>query len=585
MTSITPSFEGSNMLFKFSAFVLALGVSLPAWAQVREGKSPRLIVLIMVDQMRADLLGRFASAMRASNSGREEGLLQLQTTGSVFLQARTASAPSVTAAGHATLCTGTTPARHGVVGNSLYDRESKRNVEATFDPQARLVSTKQLLASDPLSNSPDEGKSARLRKTGSLSDVMHSLSGGGARTLSISLKDRGAIFCAGAGSSGTYWYEAKSGSMVSSTAFTPALPAWVDAFNLKSSQRAPQPWRPLFSIAQMQAYLVDPALRSALTVRSSFSQRFGAGFPYEMAASKGIGGRSFFELTPAANDFLVDFAIEGVRQERLGCASRSPVKTCRRGTFPDLLTVSFSTPDLVGHSFGGESPELMDVYVKLNKSVARLMRELDVRFGRQSVLYVVSSDHGVQTLPEVLRSRGVELGKLDKDEIMAAAESALRARFGEGQWIEAISTSEVYLRASTLEKFRVSRGDVASVLSNALTKIGGVRGVLSEADFTNAKTPEAGLFARGHDPQRSGDLKILTHAGWLWGSYVAANHGTAFDEDTRIPIIFSGWKIPRGKTINKDVFADDVVPTLLGILGHAAPTWMTGRSLEPEMML
>jgi hypothetical protein len=573
------------MSIKYSASLLALGISLPALAQSRSSNPPRLVVFIVVDQMRADLLTRFAPAMRSANSGQDEGLLQLQTKGSVFSQARTASAPSVTAAGHATLCTGTTAARHGVVGNSLYDRESGRNIEATFDPQVRPVLTKKILASDPLSNSPDEGKSARLRKTASLADVLHGLSGGSARTLSVSLKDRGSIFCAGASSVGTYWYDAKSGSMVSSTAFTSALPAWVDNFNVKSAQRTSQPWRPLFSIEQMQSYLADPALRSALAVRSSFSKRFGAGFPYQMSADKGIAGRNFFELTPAASDFLVDFTLEGVRQERLGCASRSPAKTCRRGRFPDLLTVSFSTPDLVGHSFGGESPELMDIYVNLNRSVARLMRELEARFGKQSVLYAVSSDHGVQTLPEVLLSRGIQLGKLDKDAIMTAAEGALRARFGEGQWIEAISTSEVYLRAATLDRYKATRGDVALVLNDALTKIGGIRGVLSEADFTNAKTPEIGLFARGHDPQRSGDLKILTHAGWLWGNYVAANHGTAFDEDTRIPIIFSGWNIARGKEINREVFADDVAPTLLGVLGHAAPTWMTGRSLARDLSL
>lgn len=573
------------MLVNISAVLLALGISAPVLAQTRDGKTPRLIVLITVDQMRADLLERFASAMRSANSGQDEGLLQLQTKGSVFSQARTASAPSVTAAGHATLCTGATAAKHGVIGNSFYDRESKRNIEATFDPQARPVSTRQLLGSDPLSNSPDEGKSARLRKTASLPDVLHGVSGGAARTLSLSLKDRGSIFCSGAGSAGTYWYEAKTGSMVSSTAFTSSLPAWVDAFNLKTAQRPLQPWRPFFSLVRMQSFLADPALRSALTVRSSFSKRFGNGFPYEMAADKGIGGRNFFELTPAASDFLVDFALEGVRQERLGCASRSPKKACRRGAFPDLLTVSFSTPDLVGHSFGGESPELMDIYINLNRSVGRLMRELDNRLGRQSVLYVVSSDHGVQTLPEVLRSRGVELGKLDKDSVVGAGEAALRARFGEGQWIDSISTSEVYLRTATLDKYKVSRAEAAAVLSSALSKIDGIRGVLSEADLTNAKTLEASLFARGHDPQRSGDLKILTHAGWLWGNYVAANHGTAFDEDTRIPIIFSGWKIPRGKVINKEVFADDVAPTLLGLLGHAAPTWMTGRSLVRDLSL
>ena len=545
-------------------------------------EKPRLVVIITVDQMRADLIDRFSHAFRKNSNGQDEGFLKLRADGVEFTNARTASAPTVTAAGHAALCTGTSAHKHGIIGNQIYDRAQKVDADSTFDLQAPLVVSPNTQLNDPLSKAPADGVSARNLKVPTLATALAKMSQGQSRSVSVSLKDRGAVYCAGENSVGTYWYEYKVGSMVSSSAFTKSLPVWVNEFNARLANNFSKTWTSTYSLQDMQTLLKDDALKSALTVRSLYSKRVGQGFPYTPPAAA-VGARKFFELTPAASDALVDFALEAVRQERLGCASRKSTEACQPPRTPDLLTISFSSPDLVGHTFGGESPELMDIFINLNKSIERLTRALEEQHGKGQILYVISADHGVQPLPEVLQARGQKVERLMPDKVVSAVEDALRATHGEGPWIETISTAELYFNNDTLNKKKIPRETLIRTARTALLKINGIRDVLSAADLTNPDTLEKKLFARGHNPERSGDLKILTHAGWLWGNYVAANHGTAFDDDTRIPVIFSGWKIRKGHTNKKEIFADDVAPTILGLMGAAKTKHMTGRSLVNEL--
>lgn len=580
-----PIFRRSFVSASTAMVVSSLLLSHGAWAKPSKyASSPRLVVMIVVDQMRADLLERFAAAMQRASNGRAEGFLRMRAEGVLFSNAKTASAPTVTAAGHAALCTGAQARVHGIVGNSFFDRSLQRDIEATFDPTAQTVVTAGLTGKDPLSQVNDEGSSARLRKVPSLADVFHEASKGRARTVSMSIKDRGAVFCSGQSSVGTYWYDYKTGSMVSSRAFTRQLPGWVNTFNQKHADRKLVSWKPLFSLSEMQSLLADSKLRSALTVRSALSNRYGTGFPYESPANdtQGLGARNFFQFTPAAHDYLVEFALAAVHSERLGCAARESDKPCEPANFPDLLTVSFSTTDLVGHTFGGESPELMDTFLQLNKSVEQLMTQLEQKLGRGQVLFVLSADHGVQPLPEVLQARGEKVERLTKDAVIAAVESELTKRFGPGPWVETISTGELYFKEKTVQERKVKSSELIKVARAALIQLPGVRAVLSEEDLRNPRTAEAKLYARGHDSSRSGDLKILTQPGWLWGNYNAANHGTAYDDDTRIPLIFSGWKIAKPGVRSREVYADDVAPSILALLGVKPPPFMTGRVLSPE---
>jgi arylsulfatase A-like enzyme len=553
----------------------------------KSSQRPRLVVLMTIDQMRADTLERYTAALQKIAAGKSEGLLALKENGTWFSLGYTAGAPTVTAAGHASLCTGANPAKHGIVGNEIFDPQSQRGVASTADNTASDLLTPGLLPEDPLSRVKEQSSSARRLQTPTLADALREWSGGVSKTIALSLKDRGAVYCGGKNAAGVYWYDYKSGSMVSSTAFTSALPEWVNSFNSQRRSQFPSSWTPVLAVEDMQKLLPNEEKRKAFAVRSALSQWFGSGFPYTFKNESGstLEVRQRFQYTPAASNSLVDFALEAVRQERLGCASRKAKSPCQAPEFPDLLTISFSTPDLVGHAFGPESPELMDIYLNLNRSIERLRKELHSALGEQNILFVFSSDHGVQPMPEVSQARGATAGRMVSKDIKANLEKVLREKWGEGPWIADLVTAEIHFRQETFTKNKKTTAEALSLLQDYFKSIKGVRGLLTRADIVNAATPEAEHYKRGHNPERSGEAVILLEKGWLLDSRNAATHGTAFDDDTRIPVVFSGWSVRPRFEIKDKARADDVAPTILELVGAKVTPSMTGKSFADRLRL
>ncbi|MEY4066625.1 MAG: hypothetical protein RIR26_2833 [Pseudomonadota bacterium] len=543
--------------------------------------APRLVVFVIVDQMRGDMLDRFSKAFQSqSPQGKPEGLARFKAQGVSFAEARTASAPTVTAAGHASVCTGASPSQHGIVGNSYFDRRLQKKVEAVDDASSPIVRTPGLLPDDPLSRVASDGVSNRQLLAPSLADVLYRASEKSSKSFAVSLKDRGAVFCGGSSSAGVYWYDYKSGSMVSSQRFTPQLPAWVNSFNTKQAPDFNFTWTSRLSLSEMKDLLSEEKYKNALSIRSPLSARLGTGFPasYSTKGMGPLGARRFFELTPFASEHLVNFALEAVRQERLGCASRDSSTPCLPPAVPDFLSVSFSTPDIAGHAFGPESPEHFDIYLNLNKSVERLRRELESSWGEGHVLFVLTADHGVQSLPEVSSASGVQSGRLSPSGLKLKFEAALEAKFGVGPWIDEISSNEIYLNEATLHRVEKKSSEILTELRNIVAKENGLRGMLTLEDILKAQNAESEFFKRGHQIARSGDAALLVQPGWLGDDREAGNHGTSNDDDARIPIVFYGWKIPAGKSSSIPVRADDIAPTVLGLLGIPKGTEMTGTS-------
>lgn len=559
--------------------------NLKAASQSNTSSLPRLIVVLTIDQMRADLLERFEPAIKKTSSNGVEGLLNLRDQGVWFANAWTAGAPTVTAAGHASICTGANPSRHGIVGNEIFDPKKGVRVGASEDEQTKEVKASGHAHSDPLSRVENAGSSRARMKTPNLADVLHEASGGTSRSLSVAIKDRGSVFCAGRKSSGVYWFDYKSGGMISSTAFTQVLPEWVNSFNTKLHANFTLVWNPLLPLDEMKSTLSSENARKAFSVRTPFSQWFGDGFPYEPAKgdSTGLLARQRFQYTPEAVRKSFEFALEGVRRERLGCASRSEQSPCTAPAYPDLLTISISTTDLVGHAFGPDSPELMDIYLNLNRSVQSFTQELEKTLGKNEVLYVVSSDHGVQSMPEVrslLREGG---GRAASKEMKAALEKIIQKSWGEGPWIAEIVTGELHFNKDTLQQKRKTAEAAVELIRADAQSIAGVRGLLSRKEILQGGTGEVDLFKRGHDPERSGAAVLLFAPGWIQDSRNSANHGSAYADDARIPILFSGWNIRKGVVSKTKAYADDIVPTLLEKLKVKKPAYITGTSHAREV--
>lgn len=550
-------------------------------------EKPRLVVLIIVDQMRADFLDRFSNAFRQNSPTSEpEGLLRFYERGTAFMNARTASAPTVTAAGHATICTGATASKHGIIANMYFDRSRRELQEAAVDPATQLVRTPGLLSNDPLSRVDNPGSSETRLLTPNLADAMYDWSGGKSKTVSASIKNRGSVYCGGKNSAGVYWYDYQTGSMVTSSRYRQHLPEWVNRFNKDKRPNFNFIWKPSFPLATLKSFLGDARYKQALDVRSPLSQKYGHGFPYAHSSAEigALGARKFFEYTPYASDYLVDFALEAQQQERLGCAQKSQGPECSAPQFADLLTVSFSTPDLVGHGFGPESLEHFDIYLNLNRSVERLRVELEARLGAGSILFVQTSDHGVQTLPEVTQAlKGKSAGRLASQEIKSRFDAVLDARFGEEQWIDEAINAQVYFNRDALRQRNLSLSSVVTALKSEAQKIPGVSSLLSSEEISKGGNEEIELYKRGLQAERSGDAFLMVSDGWLLENSVAGNHGTANEDDTRIPMTYFGWRVPPQK-VDSSVRADDVAPTVLSLIGANAPGFMTGKSLRGTIL-
>jgi hypothetical protein len=538
--------------------------------------------------MRADFLDRFANAFKRNSLNSEsEGLDRFKTLGTRFSMARTASAPTVTAAGHATVCSGSHAAVHGIVANSYFDRDTGMNVESAADPTTGIVRTPGLLPNDPLSKIETIGSSDKKLLVPNLADSFFDGSAKTSRVVSISIKDRGSVFCGGSNSSGVYWYDYQSGSMVTSTRYTSALPEWVNQFNRNQKPDFNYIWKPSASLQIFKSYLSDSKYSKALEIRSPLSGKFGGGFPYSYSSSEigALGARKFFEYTPFASEHIVSFALKAQENERLGCASRTASEPCKRPNTPDLLTISFSTPDLVGHGFGPESLEHFDIYLNLNKSIERLRSELENRLGSGTVLFVQTSDHGVQMMPEVTSATsGAAAGRVSLQGIKSSMEEFLNHTFGGGTWIDAVVNGEIYLNLETLKQNKKTGREVFEKLKEYSIQEKGLRGVLGRDEILSGGSEEIELIRRGHNAKRSGDGILLLEKGWLVDNSVAGNHGTTNDDDTRIPLVFYGWKIPAGKEIKTPVIASDIAPTILELIGVKKGMQMTGNSRSQAIM-
>jgi len=544
----------------------------------KSAAKPKFVVLLVVDQMRFDYLDRFAPLLR-SGTNHDGGLLGLKTGGTWFANARAAAAPTVTAAGHTSICTGASPSVHGIVANSIYDVALKREIDTVGDPDTTYLRTTQPDAADPLASAPVEGASPKRLRIDALADVIQARStenGGGekARAVAISVKDRAAVFCGGQRPTGAYFHDPKIGEMVTSTYYGSKLPAWVDVYNKAHPTDTTKVWTPDFPTETYAASL-DERNKKVFGVRSDISGFLGTKFPYRVVGGNKsqLTARKRFEFTPFASEKLTDFALAAIEGEKLG----------QRGAI-DYLVVSFSSPDYVGHAYGSDSLELFDTYVKLNKTVEAFRVEVEKRLGQGNVLWALTADHGVQRMPEatsILTGRSV--ARLDAKKLKSLVITGLNEQLGQGEWVNLYSTDQLYLNHEFIQQKGLPLAQVVEAARGIIGKVEGVRMTLSREDILKAAGPEAAFYARGYDKERSGDVTVVVHEGWLGDSSIAGNHGSVHEDDARIPLAFAGWGVKKGVTVSTEVRADDIAPTLLDLVGYQRGDKMTGRSLKSDV--
>jgi len=523
---------------KFGALllvVLSLAIALPS-AQRATGPDTRLVLLIAVDQFRYDYLRRFESDYT-------EGFKRLLTQGAVFSNANLEHYPTVTAIGHATMLSGATPSVSGIIGNDWFDRETGATVTSVSDTTVKVLGSPTGSAASPrrllVSTLGDELKLGSLAAKGSPEAP---------RVFGVSLKDRSAILPVGRGANGAFWWDTKTGAFVTSTHYMPALPAWAQAFNDRKMADADagaswtgmsSPWAELRKL---------PTEHSAALYDAVYASPYG-------------------------NELLANFAIELLTREQLGTRNAT-----------DLLAVSFSSNDSVGHTFGPDSAQVRDIAVRTDRTIGRLLAEIDKVVGLQHTLIAFTADHGVSRVPEVLREAGLPGGRMTTKELFDPIQQALIEKFGPGKWLMATAGSSPYLNYELIESLHLDPVEVRRVAAAAALKVPHVARVYTRDQLLRGEVGNdrvASRVLRGFNSERSGDLEIILEPFWMRQAE-GTTHGTPYNYDAHIPLILMGSRIAPGE-YDQQVALNDLAPTLATLIHVEIPAGSSGRVLTEAL--
>ena len=521
-------------LLALAALPLALSCGAPADAPEAEATggeaagravpegAPRLVLVIVVDQMRGDYLERFGPLLN-------HGLARLVREGIVFTDAHHFHAATETAPGHATLATGALPKRHGIVANSWFDRVRGEDVYCCGDP--------------------DHGVSPRNLLLPTLGDLLKAAYPE-AKVYAASAKDRAAILMGGHHADGAWWYGRSSGAFVTSTYYgdQESQPAWVEAFNDEDRLAAhfANAWKPLVPLKHTSAFDIEPLDRGP--VIDTFPHAVG-GFEVERDGFYGSIYRS-----PFVDGYLEDFAETLIEAENLGADE-----------IPDLLAVSFSALDTVGHGYGPNAPETLDTILRLDRTIGELLDFVDERIGMENIVVAFSSDHGVGEVPELVVRDGGDGGRFGTEQTLCLQrlQSRLKGRFGGGEFL----LDTFYLDGETIAAEEANRGAIEDEIIEAMNDCPLIAEVIRPAELDPAN-PLHELYLNSYHPERSGDLILVLEPNVLPvpASVVVASHGSPYPYDTHVPLIFrlqngaGGIVAERANTI-------DLAPTLAAILG------------------
>jgi predicted AlkP superfamily pyrophosphatase or phosphodiesterase len=523
--------------------LLALLLSMGLIPAASAAETPKLVVTIVVDQMRYDYLERFEPFF-----GRN-GFRLLTERGSFMTFARYNYMPTVTGPGHASYLSGGGPAMHGILGNSWFNTKTRKEIGCVSDSSVQGVGT---------TNSAGQA-SPRNFIGGTLADQLRLQFD--SKVISLALKDRGSILPAGKKPTGAYWYDGKTGRFVSSTYYMTNLPAWVEAFN---DRKLPQSydgkvWKRLLPENQYQ-----------------FSDRgFGEGHldgetntVFDHVITVSTNGFVNFFPTPFGDELTAEFALAAIDSEQLG----------QRGKL-DLLCLSFSSLDGNGHKFGPYSQEIQDQMVRLDRQLERLFNHLDKRVGLDNVVMVMTADHGVAPNVDYSKINGLD-GTTNGGNFMTELMTRLDQQYGSGKYFltPTMFYGNIYLNHETLRDKQLSVGVVSSFIREYALSTGLFQACYTREQLLNGQAPGwiGQCVLNGYNAERSGDLVLVSKPFALPGNGKSGtNHGTPYSYDTRVPVLFFGKPFKKGRYADP-FYITDIAATLASALRCEEPPGSVG---------
>jgi predicted AlkP superfamily pyrophosphatase or phosphodiesterase len=493
-------------------------------------KRPKLLLVVVVDQFRYDYLLRF----RADYHG---GIARLLNGGAVFADARYPQFPTVTAVGHSTVLTGATPSVSGIIGNEWLDRESDQMVTSVSDKSATMLGTAK----------GGDGASPHRLLVSTIGDELK-MAGRTSKVIGISIKDRSAILPAGHMADAAYWFDNASEHFVSSTYYMKDLPAWVTKIN--DSQPAAK-----YKDAEWTAVNATTGSKPFCSMKKGTELRFCGPI----------------ERTPFSSEFLVDLAEKAITEEKLGSHPDT-----------DVLSLSFSANDYVGHELGPDSPEVRDISIRTDQLLGKLLDFINTRVGQENVLVVFTADHGVAPVPKVNNDRKMPGGWLNAADYSAKISARLIEKFGKGDWIKSDAYGFIYLNYTTIAKNDDERAEVRRFTAEVARNLPHIARVMTRDDLLQGGESADSVgraMQLGFYGPRSADIELLPEPYYIFGNPPGTTHANPYSYDNHVPLIFYGPGIHAGVHY-EPVKVNDIAPTLAAILGVETPSGSVGRILE-----
>lgn len=523
-------------------------------ALIAQVERPKLVVGLMVDQMRWDYLYQFAD--RYGN----DGFKRLLNEGFSCENTLIPYIPTYTAIGHSTVYTGSVPSIHGIAGNDWVIQSSGQEMYCTQDDNVKGVGTQER-----------EGKqSPRNLLASTITDQLKLATNFRSKVIGIAIKDRGGILPAGHFADAAYWFESKSGDWISSTFYMENLPNWVGKFNKQhlAEKYLKQDWNTLYPIETYVNSITDDNI-----YEGKWAGEKSPTFPRKTSALMKDAGLELIKTTPQGNTFTLDFAKAAIENENLG---NNPTKST------DFLCVSLSATDYVGHRYSLSSIEIEDTYLRLDRDIAEFLKYLDNKVGKGNYTFFLTSDHAASYNPLFYTDQKGSGGYLFLRQIQKEIDAELTSKFGHKGLVISMMNYQVHLNNKLIDSLNLDDQEIKKTIIKNLKKQDGIAYVV---DMENAENmfipaPIREKIINGYNRKNSGVIQIVAEPQWYSGTprSTGTTHGVWSSYDSHIPLVFMGWGIKPGKS-NKEVYSTDIAPTLASLLHVMEPNGSIGKPI------
>jgi predicted AlkP superfamily pyrophosphatase or phosphodiesterase len=514
------------------------------FSAVGRAEPPKLVLAIVVDQMRYDYLERSPQLFSAN------GFRLLLDRGAFMTSAKFDYFPTITGPGHASILSGCGPSMHGIIGNEWFDKKTGKDLYCCADTNVTAVGTTNKSQMSP-----------RNLIGATVADQMrlHYNS----KVIGMSLKDRSAILPSGKKAHAAFWFDSKTANFITSTFYMTNLPSWVTEFN---ERKLPQSyvgktWDRLFA---PEEYMFDDAGAG----EGKLFKETNSAFPHLISVTTtNVDGVT---ATPFGDEILTQFAIAAMDGEQLGQGSR-----------PDMLTISYSSTDMCGHTFGPYSHEIQDLTFRLDRQFEKLFNHIEEKIGLDKVVIVLTADHAVAPVPEFATAMGLDGHRWDSGKFMTNLQTRLEEKFGSGKFFRTmkIPHGDMFFNHDVLREKGIGASTLASFIREYALETGLFQACFTREQLLNGSAPGwiGKAILNGYNAERGADLMLIGKPfGFPSTGKTGTSHGTIYTYDTRVPVIFYGKPFKSGRYAD-EFYVTDIAATLSAGLKILEPPCSTGK--------